>query len=375
MANRKKSAKKKGAKKKASGSQKKKRSTKAGGGKSQEAEKASEATALEEGAELGAPAVEEAKEEQPREEDQQKSEESSLVLKGPSGAIRRVSTLQAYLAEVRNYPLIDRDQEVELAKRYREKKDPDAGRLLVTSNLRLVVKIALEYYRNWMDLLDLIQEGNLGLMQAVKKFDPYRGIRLSTYASFWIRAYILKFLMDNWRLVKIGTTQAQRKLFFNLKKEKERLEQFGFSPGPGMLAESLSVKESEVKEMDQRLTTREESMEEPVTEDGKQTREMVLPDSGPGVEEMVAQDEFASIVREKLQEFRKTLSGKDKSKEAFIFDRRLLSENPMTLAEVGDRFGISRERVRQLESRLIEQLKLYLKDNLPDFEDSDFVVE
>jgi len=308
----------------------------------------------------GAPAFEE-----PRE---------AIVL-SPTRAIRPATPLQAYLAEVRNYPLLTREEEIELAKRFQDEGDLQAARRLVTANLRLVVKIALEYYRNWMDLLDLIQEGNLGLMQAVKKFDPYRGIRLSTYSSFWIRAYILKFLMDNWRLVKIGTTQAQRKLFFNLKKEKERLEQFGFKPAPKMLAESLDVKESEVLEMDQRLGSRDESLDQPVTEDGKQTREMVLPSDGPGVDELVAEDEFVAIIKRKLMDFRRTLDQPDREKEAAIFDKRMMSDEPMTLQEVGELFGISRERVRQLESRLIKQLKEYLKKELPDFQDYDFVAE
>jgi RNA polymerase sigma-32 factor len=302
-------------------------------------------------------------------------EVTSLALPESGRSIEKFTTMQRYLAEVRNYPLLTRDEEQELARRYQEKGDLAAARRLVTSNLRLVVKIALEYYRQWMDLLDLVQEGNLGLMQAVKKFDPYRGIRLSTYSSFWIRAYILKFLMDNWRLVKIGTTQAQRKLFFNLKKERERLEKFGFKPGSKMLAEALSVKESEVTEMDQRLSSRDESLETPVSEDGKQTREMTLADGGPAVDDLLAEDEFTRIVRRKLESFRRTLNEPGKDKEAFIFDHRLLSDKPLTLQEVGQEFDISRERVRQLESRLIRQLRDYFKEQLPDFKDYEFVLQ
>jgi len=302
-------------------------------------------------------------------------EVTSLAVPESGGSIEKFTAMQRYLAEVRRYPLITKEEEQELARRYLEKGDLAAARKLVTSNLRLVVKIALEYYRQWMDLLDLIQEGNLGLMQAVKKFDPYRGIRLSTYSSFWIRAYILKFLMDNWRLVKIGTTQAQRKLFFNLKKERERLEKFGFKPGSKMLAEALSVKESEVLEMDQRLSSRDESLETPVSEDGKQTREMTLADGGPAVDELVAEDEFARIVRRKLESFRRTLNEPGKEKEAFIFDRRLMSDEPFTLQEVGEQFDISRERVRQLESRLIRQLREYFKEQFPDFKDYEFVLQ
>ncbi len=302
--------------------------------------------------------------------------EKDVTALAPSRPVspERAPILQRYLAEIRNYPLLDKGQEHDLAVRYQEHNDINAARHLVSSNLRLVVKIALEYYRNWMDLLDLIQEGNVGLMQAVKKFDPYRGIRLSTYASFWIRAYILKFLMDNWRLVKIGTTQAQRKLFFNLKKERERLEQFGFETGSRMLADSLDVKESEISEMDQRLSGRDESLDKPVTEDGNQTREMTLPDEQKPVDEALAEDQFNRIIKRKLAFYRKTLNGPGYEKEAFIFDNRLMSEEPLTLQEVGEEFGISRERVRQLESRLVNKIKEYLKSELPDYEDYEFVL-
>ena len=302
-------------------------------------------------------------------------EEAGSMVPAKPETIARLNALQRYLAEVRNYSLLTREEEQELALRYRERDDLDAARRLVTSNLRLVVKIALDYYRQWMDLLDLVQEGNLGLMQAVKKFDPYRGLRLSTYASFWIRAYILKFLMDNWRLVKIGTTQAQRKLFFNLKKEKDKLEQFGFKAAPQALAAALDVKESEVVEMDQRLSSRDESLDQPVSEDGKQTREMTIPDERQAVDDRLAEHEFARIVRRKLRAFRESLNDPDKDKEAFIFDRRLMAETPLTLQKVGEHFDISRERVRQIEARLVKNLRAYLKDQLPDFEDYDFILQ
>ena len=298
--------------------------------------------------------------------------ESALAVSG-RGAIARVSPLQRYLSEVRKHPLLTREEEQQMAETYYKQGDLDAARRLVSGNLRLVVKIALEYYRHWMDLLDLIQEGNLGLVQAVKKFDPYRGIRLSTYSSFWIRAYILKFLMDNWRLVKIGTTQAQRKLFFNLKKEKERLEQLGFAPGARMLAQALDVKESEVVEMEQRLAAHDESIDGPVSEDSKQTREMVLADERPDTDSVIADDEFARLIRQKLADFRGRLSRDGLDKDLFIFDHRLMSERPLTLQEVGEKFGVSRERVRQLEARLLKNLKEHLKQAMPDFEDYDFV--
>ena len=173
--------------------------------------------------------------------------------------------LQAYLREANRYNLLTPEEEKSLSIRYRETGDKEAAYKLITSNLRLVIKIALEFQKYWMkNLLDLIQEGNIGLMQAIKKFDPYRGIKLSYYASFWIKAYILKFIMDNWKLVKIGTTQSQRKLFYNLKREKEKLRALGYEPGPKLLAEVLQVREEEVVEMEQRLGGWELSLDAPL---------------------------------------------------------------------------------------------------------------
>jgi RNA polymerase sigma-32 factor len=297
----------------------------------------------------------------------------NLAVPGKAGKLEKLNALQYYLMEARRYSMLTQEQELELAKRYREQGDKKAAQRLVLANLRLVVKLALEYKRHWLDLLDLIQEGNLGLLQGVKKFDPYRGIKFSTYASFWIKAYILKFLMDNYRLVKIGTTQAQRKLFFNLRKEKERLEAFGFKPTLSLLAKNLSTTEDEVEEMEIRLNTPEESLENPVTDDGQQTLGATIPAEGEGLVEKLAEGEFRELISAKLKEFRKQLAEQKSEKELFIFDRRLMAEKPMTLREVGDKFKISRERIRQLEVRLLRKLKAFLKKELPDFEDFDFL--
>ena len=213
--------------------------------------------------------------------------------------------------------------------------------------------------------MDLIQEGNIGLMQAVQKFDPYRGYKLSYYASFWIKAYIIKFIMDNWKLVKIGTTQAQRKLFFNLRKEKDRLLSLGFEPGPKLLAERLDVKESEVIEMDQRLGSWEVSLDAPIREDSDTDHQSFIPAEQTPVDEQLADFERKELLREKLAEFRTTLP----DKERFIFDRRLLADEPLTLQEIGDRFGISRERVRQIETRITNKIKAYLRQEIRDIED------
>lgn len=270
-----------------------------------------------------------------------------------------------YLDEVKRYPLLSREEERDLAIRYQEKDDLEAAYKLITANLRLVVKIAMDFQRYWMqNLMDLIQEGNVGLMQAVKKFDPYRGYKFSYYASFWIKAYIIKFIMDNWKLVKIGTTQAQRKLFFNLRKEKEKLEAQGLEVSPKLLSDRLDVKESEIIEMDQRLNSWEISLDSPLREDSEETHKSFLPSNDLPVDEQLADNEAKAILHEKLMLFRRQLSGK----EAIIFDHRLLSEDAMTLQEIGDQFGISRERVRQIESRLKKKLKAYLEEEIEDID-------
>ena len=270
-----------------------------------------------------------------------------------------------YLDEIKRYPLLSREEERELAIRYREKHDTEAGYRLITANLRLVVKIAMDFQRYWMqNLMDLIQEGNVGLMQAVKKFDPYRGYKFSYYASFWIKAYVIKFIMDNWKLVKIGTTQAQRKLFFNLRKEKERLEAQGIEASPKLLSHRLDVKESEIIEMDQRLNSWEISLDSPLRDDSEDTHKSFLPSDDLPVDDQLADQEAKAILHDKLMLFRQQLEGK----EAIIFDQRLLTDEPMTLQEIGDRFSISRERVRQLESRLKKKLKAYLEEEIDDIE-------
>jgi len=295
------------------------------------------------------------------------TQEAQIPVVAPPDRSHLVSLdpFRLYLDEIKRYPLLSREEERELAIRYREKHDTEAGYRLITANLRLVVKIAMDFQRYWMqNLMDLIQEGNVGLMQAVKKFDPYRGYKFSYYASFWIKAYIIKFIMDNWKLVKIGTTQAQRKLFFNLRKEKERLEAQGIEASPKLLSHRLDVKESEIIEMDQRLNSWEISLDSPLKEDSEDTHKSFLPSDDLPVDDQLADREAKAILHEKLMLFREQLKGK----EAVIFDRRLLTDEPMTLQEIGDRFGISRERVRQLESRLKKNLKAYLEEEIADID-------
>jgi len=270
-----------------------------------------------------------------------------------------------YLDEIKRYPLLSREDERDLAIRYREKGDIEAACKLITANLRLVVKIAMGFQRYWMqNLMDLIQEGNVGLMRAAKKFDPYRGYKFSYYASFWIKAYIMKFIMDNWKLVKIGTTLAQRKLFFNLRKEKERLEAQGIEASRKLLSHRLAVKESEIIEMDQRLNSGEISLDSPLKEGSEDTHKSFLPSDDLPVDDQIADQEAKAILHDKLMLFKGHLKGK----EAVIFEKRLLAEDPVTLHGIGDKFGISRERVRQIESRLKKKLKIYLEEEIADID-------
>jgi RNA polymerase sigma-32 factor len=273
--------------------------------------------------------------------------------------------LQRYLWEIGQHKLLTKDEEKELAIRVTEHGDREAAYKLVTANLRLVVKIAMEFQRVWMqNLLDLIQEGNIGLMQAVRKFDPYKGVRFSYYASFWIKAYILKFIMDNWRLVKIGTTQAQRKLFFRLKKEKQKLVSEGFDPKPKLLSERLGVTEKEVTDMDQRLDGWEISLDAPIKDDSDDERVAFIATPGVSVETQVARKEMEAILHEKLASFRKDLN----ERELDILENRLFSDTPATLQEIGKRYNISRERVRQIESNMIKRMKSYFEQEIPEFD-------
>ncbi len=285
--------------------------------------------------------------------------------KSPDNSLVKFDPLQRYLAEISNYKLLTRDQEKELGIRIQEHNDEEAAYIMVTSNLRLVVKIALEFQRVWMqNLLDLIQEGNIGLMQAVRKFDPYKNVKFSYYASFWIKAYILKFIMDNWRLVKIGTTQGQRKLFFKLKKEKQKLIEEGFDPKPKLLSERLGVSEREIVDMDQRLDGWDISLDAPLKDDTDTERIEILKTSSDSVEQQVAKKEIESLLHNKIAEFRKKLT----KRELEIFDLRIFSDSPVTLQKIGDRYGISRERVRQVEKNIMKKIREYFKQELSDFE-------
>ncbi len=279
--------------------------------------------------------------------------------KGKTGLVS-YDALGAYLAEVAQHPKISAEEEHALAVRYRELGDREAAYKLTVSNLWLVVALARRYQRAARSLLDLIQEGNIGLMEAVKNFDPYKEVRFPSYATWWIKAYIVRFLIANWRMVKIGTTQAQRKLFFNLEKEREKLEREGFVPTAKLLAEKLNVKENEVIEMQQRLGGADVSVDAPIGGDNDGTLHGIIPSTEQSVEESLAISQIQEKLREAMSNFTTTLNSKEKS----IYEKRLLADEKATLQEIALEYGISKERVRQLENRVKEKLKKYLAEQL-----------
>ena len=263
--------------------------------------------------------------------------------------------LHQYMVELGRYPLLSREEEAVLVQRYQKDHDKEAARKLVVSNLRLVVKIAMEYRRAFYNILDLIQEGNLGLLRAIEKYDPAKGTRFSYYASWWIRAYILKYILDNFRLVKLGTTQAQKRLFYNLMKEKRKIESMGYTAGTKLLSETLDVKEKEIVEMQQRMGAGDLSLDAPSPYyEGKLNIDLFSTNETPA-DERVEQAELKSRLFKHLQEFVGGLSEKEKT----IFEERLYAEVPKTLQEIGDSYGITRERIRQLEERVVLKLKTF----------------
>ncbi|MDY6905632.1 MAG: sigma-70 family RNA polymerase sigma factor [Thermodesulfobacteriota bacterium] len=294
-----------------------------------------------------------------------KNSDKAVVQHSQAGAMVAYDPLQVYLKSVRQYRLLSRDEEKALAIRFQEQDDKAALYELVVSNLRLVVKIALDFQRVWMqNLMDLIQEGNMGLLQAAKKFDPYRKVKFSYYASFWIKAYILKFIMDNYRLVKLGTTQAQRKLFYKLNREKQQLISQGIVPETKLISQRLGVTKKDVDEMSQRLGMFDLSLDAPVTDESGRERMDFIPSNDETVDDQVARRQIRALLREKVDTFRRTLS----SRERFIFDNRMYTESPNTLREIGDQCHISKERVRQVEMGIRKNMKSFLRQELPDIE-------
>ena len=281
--------------------------------------------------------------------------------KKDTGKLVRMDPLQRYLNEIGRVDLLTAEEEHDLAVEYVDSQDPEFAYKLVTANLRLVVKIALELRSYYQNLLDLIQEGNIGLMQAVKRFDPYKGVRLPTYAQYWIRAYILKFILENFSLVKIGTTQAQRKLFFRLNKERDRLLKEGFVPDSKLLAERIDVSEKDVTEMEKRMAGPEAGLEATHPATGRSLMD-VLDGGETNPEEQVAYQELKDKVRTAMEAFRENLADREQA----IWDARIAAEKPLTFQELGEEYGITRQRVQQVEQRLKERFKEFLTKSTPE---------
>ena len=271
--------------------------------------------------------------------------------------------LKRYLFEISRFRPLSREEEHDLAVRYRESGDREAAYRLITSNLKLVVKIAMMYHKVYRNLLDLIQEGNIGLLQALRRFDPFRGTRLPTYAAWWIKAYVLKFLLDNQRMVKIGTTNERRKILMNLNREKRELEARGITPTTQLLAQNLGVDEQEILEVEQGMSALDISLDAPIgAEDGNLRYIDSLRLMEESVDEKIAQGEFRDLLEKKLAEFEETIPERDQ----LILRRRLIAEEPETLQQIADRYGISREAVRVAEKKLIAKMKKFMTESFQD---------
>lgn len=273
--------------------------------------------------------------------------------------------LQSYFKDVERYKVLGEEETIRLVKLFQKTGDRQAAHLLINSNLRLVVKITMDFRRHWMPgFLDLVQEGNLGLARSISKFDPERGIKFSYYAAFWIRAYIRKHTMDTKRLVKIGTTQVQRKLFYSLPKETRRLETLGIKADPETLAKSLDASEKDIIEMAQRLNGSEVSIDAPLMHDTEKTRNEMLTDDGPSLEDIVSSRETRKLVRDIINKLRGSFNDREKA----VLADRLLSNDAKTLQTIAEKFSISRERVRQIEINLLGKLKSAFRREMPDYE-------
>ena len=265
------------------------------------------------------------------------------------------NSLQTYLQQINQFSLLTQEEEFELAKRYRNNNnDIEAVQKLITSNLRFVVKVAFEYKSYGVKLQDLIQEGNIGLMIAVKKFNPDKGYRFISYAIWWIRAYIQNFIIKTWSLVKIGTTQAQKKLFYKIGKVRKALESDGaIEKKYELLAKDLDVAKEDIIEMEQRMAARDLSLDAPFDEAQELTHLDLLKEESLNQEEVFAQDEEKKIREHKVQNAMKRLN----EKEVYVIKNRIMADEPLTLQQIGDHLKLSRERVRQIESEALKKLK------------------
>ena len=271
------------------------------------------------------------------------------------------NSLESYLVQINRVPLLTQEEEFQLAVRYRKENDITAAQKLITSNLRFVVKVAFEYKAYGIKILDLIQEGNIGLMMAVKKFDPYKGYRFISYAIWWIRAYIQNFIVKTWSLVKIGTTQAQKKLFFKIGKVRKALESNeGNEKKYDLLANDLNVAKQDIVEMQQRMSSRDLSLDAPFDEGHELTHLDLLQENSIDQEEALVQAQEKQIREREVFNAMKRLN----EKEVYVIKNRIMADTPLTLQEIGDHLKLSRERVRQIEGEALKKLKKEMSGNV-----------
>jgi len=286
---------------------------------------------------------------------------TSMPVPKAGGSLTHSDPLTQYLSQIRSFPVLDRSEEKRIATEYVESNDPQLAEILVTSNLRFVVKIALEYAKFGAKLIDLIQEGNLGLMHAVKDYKPDKGVRLISYAVWWIRGYIQEYLMKQYSLVKIGTTQNQRKLFYQLKKQQKELEQLGFGEQIKMISERMDIPEKEIKDMSQRMSGKDISLDQSLGDDDQSTLlDLQTSPYEATPESQVAKVELLGQLTKHIDKLKTTLN----EKELFILEERMLADKPMTLQEIGNKYGTTREAVRQAEGRLFKKIQTYILEQL-----------
>ena len=286
--------------------------------------------------------------------------------------VQKADLLNQYLAEVRRYPLLSPEEERKLAIRYQEDEDQDAGRRLITSNLRLVVKMAFKYHSQWSNVLDLIQQGNIGLLQALKKYDPFNAThtRFSSYAAYWIRSCIYNYIKDNYRIVRLGSTRHGRKLFDNLRKERENLISQGILPSTKALSESLEIPEEEIVMFSQHFNNPALSFDSKNSDDdSRPLEEMVASPQFDNPEEENINKELSLRLKDKLSIFASLLTDK---REKSIWERRMMTESPCSLKELGEEYGVSKERIRQIESKIKLRLRGFLEEQLGEDLEFDF---